>query len=140
MHEERFLLEVFVSSLPEGARDWRLGCFRIRTRWPLKNQKTKSNIYGSNVVTVAGDIRNSPISQVQSSAKYDVTPEMWQQLRDIANKYGKSGEPALVDQLKTLVDQGKRAEAKPVWAAIKSFLSVFGNVAQLVSTFDSFLH
>lgn len=99
----------------------------------------RTNIENSNVIS-GSTLIGTTVSNTASVQASQVTPEMWAALTRLADTYGKHGEPELVRELKTLLDQGKPAEAKPIWHKIRSFLGDFANVSQIVSTIEMLMH
>ncbi len=99
----------------------------------MNRNNIKNSFYNTGIII------DSEVSNNISYASPEVTAAMWKNISAKADTFGKHGELAKVQELKSLLDQGKTSEAKPVWQTIKSFLHNFADVAEIVSAFDSLL-
>ena len=97
----------------------------------------KTNI--TNSIVTSGTVTDSTLSNNISYSSIGVTAQMWKDIMEKADNFGRHGELKQVQELKTLLDQGKTSEAKPLWQTVKGFLSNFAEVSEIISAFDSLL-
>ena len=96
------------------------------------------NIEGSTVIT-GSRLNRTTISNNAISAT--VTRENWKELFMLIGKYGKDDDMDRMLELQSLLEDKKRAEAKPVWQKLRIFLSGLlqhsANLAQIIGTIDT---
>lgn len=82
-------------------------------------------------------ISHSRVDNVTSQASATMTPEMWETVFRLVDRYGKSREVDGARELKALVDQNRGREATSIWRHLRAFLGDFANVSKIVETIDT---